>query len=104
MLSTSWTTYKLKTFELPLDYCITLWYNKDTIKKGGIKMNKEKLVKGLVDEFIDTYCGEGLGKNTFIIKKLAEQMVAKYEIEEAILKPIEAIIEEDIADRVSKIE
>ena len=66
-------------------------------------MNKLEVVKGLVDEFVDTYTVEGLGKNTFIIKKVAEQMVAKHELDRSVLKPIVSIIEEDVADRVSRV-
>ena len=67
-------------------------------------MNKKQIVEGLVDEFIDTYTVEGLGKNTFIIKKAAEQMVAKHELDRSVLKPIVAAIEEDVDDRVSRVE
>jgi hypothetical protein len=55
-------------------------------------MSKKELVLALVDEFIDTYTVGGPSKDTFILKKAAEQLVDKYELDNELLNGIEVVM------------
>jgi hypothetical protein len=56
-------------------------------------MSKKELVLALVDEFIDTYTVGGPSKDTFILKKAAEQLVDKYELDNELLNGIEVVMQ-----------